>query len=1042
MRKILLFLFILFLFPKEVEAFARETFLTISEPIRGPESWQIPSQDPLALPSLQYNEATKAAVPVTWMLRFDAVKDATMSAFFEQVIEHSPGHDLGAFLEITPKLASLVDVPYPSGHSVFDADRIFLSGYRQEDRIKLIDGYMSAFKDRFGFYPRSVGAWHIDSFSLEYLRKKYSVLTALICDDQYATDGYRLWGGYLGSPYIPSKSNVLVPSKDKNDRIDIVVVRWAQRDLFNSYGAGAESAYSVQVNDYLGHHQNTAYFSRLLDQYLQTDLNEFTHVNLGLENDYSLKLYRSELLNTNSLIKQLLTQGKLKAVTLQELGNFVLTFYPQSSPVYLYQATDPTLRRPGTNIWYQSPFYRLGINTASGAASIIDLRIYNDRIYEDHYVTQNVSNKLFLEVPAAVDTVKYPLSAIPLSFDFEKAKINQNYSSVTYSLEGTSVEFKPNAIVFTNLDPYPIPEGIKVTRSSSSVIWSMTPKTPFLPVLNHLGFLLAIFIPLILVALIFDRPLALGFIFVLITIFTVIRSGSLYPFGLGFWGPNGHDAIFHISLMNSFAQDPLDFSHPQISGERIANYHILFDYLSGILSRLLHLEPLTFYFVIFPTITSILLVFLLNKLLGLWKYNAKQKILSFFLVFLSGSLGFIPGLLKNHDLFTGESAFWANQSVSWLLNPPFALSLVLLVAFLIMLETRKTRRLKSLIPLILIGGVLSQTKIYSFALLVGALFLIKEYLLALSVGAFGALLLLPFMRVGSSPFLFQPLWFLESLFASPDRVAWPRLSQAWQTYLSQGSFVKLILVNLFALVVFLVGNTGVRLTGFFRIGLISRSQKVSLFIILIGIVVPLLFIQQVNPWNTIQFLYYSLFFLGLFAAKVLSRSKVIFLIILLALALPTTIGTLKDYFTTNSSSRISYTEARALEFLKDQPQGLVLSPVFSDKWPNLTPEPRSLYGYISTAYISALSGQKEFLSDTINLDITGYHYDDKVRDIQRLQNTQDSSWARSFLSSNGISYIYQTPFMKFKLDPDQLCLTKIFDSGEINIYKFNCHGQN
>ena len=32
---------------------------------------------------------------------------------------------------------------------------------------------------------------------------------------------------------------------------------------------------------------------------------------------------------------------------------------------------------------------------------------------------------------------------------------------------------------------------------------------------------------------------------------TMIRSGLLYKFGYGFWGPNGHDGIWHIALANN-----------------------------------------------------------------------------------------------------------------------------------------------------------------------------------------------------------------------------------------------------------------------------------------------------------------------------------------------------------------------------------------------------------------------------------------------------------------------------------------------------------
>ncbi|MBI1871913.1 hypothetical protein HYS10_00680, partial [Candidatus Collierbacteria bacterium] len=97
-----------------------------------------------------------------------------------------------------------------------------------------------------------------------------------------------------------------------------------------------------------------------------------------------------------------------------------------------------------------------------------------------------------------------------------------------------------------------------------------------------------------------------------------------------------------------------------------------------------------------------------------------------------------------------------------------------------------------------------------------------------------------------------------------------------------------------------------------------------------------------------------------------------------------------------------------------------------------------LYGYVSTAYISALSGQPEYLSDTINLDITGFDYKMEVKNVQRLYLTRDPNWVKEFLKTNSITYVYENPMGKLQIHPEQACLTRIFDSGEVNIYKYHC----
>jgi len=524
----------------------------------------------------------------------------------------------------------------------------------------------------------------------------------------------------------------------------------------------------------------------------------------------------------------------------------------------------------------------------------------------------------------------------------------------------------------------------------------------------------------------------------------LFRNGLLYPFGMGFWGPNGHDAIFHLSLIEKFSHDPLSFIHPQIAGENIVNYHLLFDYLSGLIVRLSGISPLSLYFRVFPVVAGIAIILLLDKLLKSWKYSRPERLLAFFLVFLSGSLGFIPNLITGQNIFTGESTFWSNQSVSIFLNPPFALSIILLLTFLNNLPQQgqvSKHKFLSILGVTLLGAFLAQTKIYGFILLIGALFLAKKYKLMTGVLILGILISLPFITIGGeSPFIFSPLWYPRSLFASFDRLYWPRLVEAWQAYEASGNFIKLSLINIFALCVFLIGNLGMRMFGLIRIFTTrasSDSEKIVRAIVLLGLVIPLLFIQNINPWNTIQFMYYALFFLGVFTAKYFYTIKPYFLIPLLALSVITSIGTLKDYLGFFSSSRVSYTELLALDTLRDQEDGIVLSPLYSYTSSRLVNAPKPLYSYVSTSYISALSGKREYLSDTINLDITGLDYVSKSRDSQRFYNSTDKVWSIEFLRNNNIQYVYETRLQKFKLAPSDINLTKIFDSGEINIYKFN-----
>jgi len=1060
-KRLLLFLFFIlhssfFILASPAHAIDRPHFVSFTNPVRGIEEGESPDQGPLDLPQYQYQLARENKFPVDWLLRYDAVNNATISAYFRIISATDSSQTVGAFLEITPKLALAAQVKYPDGEYMSQANRIFLSGYNQPDRLRLIDTYMALFIDSFGYYPKVVGAWHLDAYSLAYLSDHYSVLSAVICDEQYSTDRYRLWGGYLGSPYYPSKSNFLIPATGRDDRLNIVLTKWAQRDPFNFYGRGSESNYSTQVNDYIAQGQDTNFFSSLLSIYSNGDFNEFTQTNIGLENGYSLPQYRNEIKASYAALRASEGKNNLRFISSVDFAKWMQTRYTFTNPAYFFKTTDITGKQKGNVYWYQNPFYRLGIRSDDGKTEILDFRIYNHNEGEEYYLTKNISRSLYSEVFPLIDSVKYPGASISLGIDLSKANISFNHWQVIFTEGNKSFRLEPTQIIFDNfLPPNLVSDQFKQTKSVAQITWQMKPHLPFSGSRLGLGF--GILLVISIAALLVVRSQKNKFITILcfllgsISLVTVFRSGLVYIYGLGLWGPNGHDAIFHLSLGEHFHQTLFSLNHPQLNGQLLKNYHFGLDWLTALVSRLSGYSLPDLYFRLLPMLIVVLLVYFLIKLCQLWRFSGFETSLSLALVFLSGSAGFIANLILKRGLFGGESIFWANQSVSLLLNPPFALSVLGIVVFLVYLESHPHRLpFKTLIFLSLLGGALVQIKIYAFLLLVVALFIRRKFKLFLAVSIVGLVFIFPSLGVKSAPFTFNPLWFPRSLFASYDRFYWQELAQAWQVYEDNGVFSKLILVNLLAVFVFYAGNLYVRLIGLGKVLFgrdFSLSQNLARFIILLGLIVPILFTQKVNPWNTIQFMYYSIFFLSIFTAKQIGewshkvKNKFILFIIFLLVTLlsfPTTIGTLSDYLTSQSASRISLTELHALDFLRNSEAGVIVSPLTYSRFVPNAPDPKPLYAYVSTAYISAFSGHPEYLSDTINLDITSFSYQDRVKDVIRLYLTRDPYWVREFLTENKIKYVYETPFDHLMIRPEDACLTKIFDSGEINLYKYSC----
>ena len=94
---------------------------------------------------------------------------------------------------------------------------------------------------------------------------------------------------------------------------------------------------------------------------------------------------------------------------------------------------------------------------------------------------------------------------------------------------------------------------------------------------------------------------------------TMFRSGIKYNFGIGFWGPNGHDAIWHLSLINQLKTN-IPPQNPIFSGTILSNYHWGFDFLVALISKLTYLDASLLYFQILPFVFALLIGFLSYKL--------------------------------------------------------------------------------------------------------------------------------------------------------------------------------------------------------------------------------------------------------------------------------------------------------------------------------------------------------------------------------------------------------------------------------------------
>ena len=281
---------------------------------------------------------------------------------------------------------------------------------------------------------------------------------------------------------------------------------------------------------------------------------------------------------------------------------------------------------------------------------------------------------------------------------------------------------------------------------------------------------------------------------------------------------------------------------------------------------------------------------------------------------------------------------------------------------------------------------------------------------------------------------------------SPDRLGWIRLSQARIAGLKTGNWFKFFFSEAVGLFLFIIGNLGVRFLGFISLFKFKTSLKNNIFVFILvfsilSFLIPLLFIQSGNPWNTIQFAYYGLYMAAVMSGVVISwlitkfpkllSIPILFVVIILT---PVNSITTASYYTgLKPHALIDLEEIQALSFLSQQKDGIVLTLPYNEKLKNRLPEPWPLFAYGSTAYVSALSKKPVFLEDEMQNQILLTDYK------KRIISSKDFfiNPKMEFLARNKISYIYQPKIVSVNINIVEYLpqIKKIFENNEIIIYQ-------
>lgn len=1108
----LIFVFVTFLLGSNIVLAQANIFgekqVTIVNPIRGDDFWDH-QHGLLETPRSQYEIISKNNLAATWLIRFDALINQDVVNFLKTFNDQQ---EIGLFLEITPTLTKEAGVKYHQTKNWHEASSVLIIGYEVNDRKKLIDASFKKYMEIFGRYPKSVGAWWIDGGSLEYIREKYGIQANLDVADQFSTDGYQVWGQYWAVPFYPSRLNALMPAQSNQQKIGTVSVQWAIRDPFNGFGNSVfDSTFSIQANDYSLHNLDINYFKKLVEVYPQITVgleNDFSLLEFGKEYlaqiEFLVKGKKQGLFAVKTMSEfASLYQEKfpdispsILIVADNPIGLGKVIWY--QTPKYRvgwfhgeYGSAIRDLRELNGSIeesCLRKKCSLLNLSFTPGQAiddinfssrlTLDEGKISNFKVnqtkegVEFSYKNQagTVRTVQFLENDIKIDEKISPISTTILN------TVNQNLNQQTKKIDSEItpvINLKenwdsiwPNLIKFLSLKVLffflpgwvlsrnlilSIPIGLVVFTLSAYFLGYL--KADFLiwalPVCSLLG-MVKVGFPKIPKPVFNPQGLLLILILVLGSItwlLTQVKNGLIYNFGYGFWGPNGHDGIWHLALISELQRN-FPPQNPVFAGVALKNYHYFYDLLLARSGSLFSINSQDLLFRFFPILISViagLLVFhVVRKMANFW-----AAAIALFFVYFGGSFGWLVSYFRDKS-FGGETMFWAQQGISTLLNPPFAISILIFLAGLYLfyeLQEQKDQVKLGWILIAILWGSLIEFKAYGGVVVVGALALytlekiifkrdFKTLPLFLLTSMVSALVFLPNNSGSSSVFVLSPLWFIYSMIEFQDRLNWQRLNMAIQS----GVPYKLVIGSLVGLIVFFLGNLGTRIVGLFAIKRLLK-QRILLYMGILGIILPLLFIQKGTNWNSIQFFYYSLLIFsilsGITIASVKSKIALKYTIVLISaviiLTIPTTLDTLKHYVPARPPARLSLAEIEALEFLKKQPDGVVMTLPYDTKMRDKFNTPLPLAFYAPTAYVAAFSAHPTFLDDTINLEILNIDYKGRVnlqRDFVKIPEV-----SKKILKENSISYVYTLKIQNFNEDENKMGIKKIFENEEVEIFK-------
>ena len=328
------------------------------------------------------------------------------SLFSDEIIKIAKEHHEKYGDEIA---LSLLGLPCKEFKEKYHTEDFCIWMFSDQDKETIIDDVFGKFYQKFGFYPASTGSYFLDSYSINYIKKKYpSVVCAVAtCFEEgpkaYHTcnnSWYTFMDGGPWNPWIPSKINSHCPAMDESDDSGIVAIPHLSRDLLacfdgngSNFGTHPQNVLRGMIYYKEGKETYYPYLYNLIDQYRHLEkYNDGYSYNMMFvgpgwlnkmgrwESPYELlrKSYEDGMAYYGKLKKE----GKLIDLTMEEFAHKYREVHPDYKRGECALWKDILYGSNKSQFWYASPYYRLCLDFNQGGACV-DLRPYASRVKQE-----------------------------------------------------------------------------------------------------------------------------------------------------------------------------------------------------------------------------------------------------------------------------------------------------------------------------------------------------------------------------------------------------------------------------------------------------------------------------------------------------------------------------------------------------------------------------------------------------------------------------------------------------------------------------------